>query len=147
MDSSDVTAECLNCGFPLSPTHSGPCPRCGKVGKRVAVRIVDNLKISDMVTAAVNTSAGTAFAARNIPIPEWWPEAAQEIISNVTKQVMTSIESKIPRILEQHEKVVKARDRSPRSLVKKGFWFILVTIASLILGAIFTRYILSWLHM
>ena len=144
MGSSDVTAECSNCGFPLSPTHSGPCPKCGKVGKRVTVRLVEDLKISDMVTAALNTSAGTAFAVRNIQTPEWWPEAAQEITSNVTRQVTISLENKIPRILEQRQKVVEAREKSPSSLARRGFWFTVVTIASLILGALFSRYVLSW---
>ena len=33
------TATCKWCGTSLSPTHTGPCPKCGKEGKIIAVEI------------------------------------------------------------------------------------------------------------
>ena len=34
-----VTATCKWCGSSLSPTHTGPCPKCGKEGKKSTVKI------------------------------------------------------------------------------------------------------------
>ncbi len=33
-----VTATCKWCGSSLSPTHTGPCPKCGKEGKNSTVK-------------------------------------------------------------------------------------------------------------
>jgi hypothetical protein len=42
---SSVTAKCSHCGTALSPSHVGPCPACGKVGKSVSVGLNDSLSI------------------------------------------------------------------------------------------------------
>jgi hypothetical protein len=34
-----VTASCIHCGNPLPPSHIGPCPKCGKEGKRVIAQL------------------------------------------------------------------------------------------------------------
>lgn len=47
MDDSLVSAKCASCSAPLQPTHTGPCPRCGAVGKRIAGQVTERLTVSE----------------------------------------------------------------------------------------------------
>ncbi len=37
MTETDGKVTCIHCGEVLSESHSGPCPSCGKVGKKISV--------------------------------------------------------------------------------------------------------------
>jgi hypothetical protein len=132
MASTEVTARCQHCGFELSPTHEGPCPNCGKVGKVVSARVFATIGIQ----AAVNTSAQRVFALHSTPFPDWWPEAEKAITVEVTR----AIENKLPDILQQHDREQEAREKRPMSVVKKVFWFIVASLASFLLGVILSHY-------
>jgi hypothetical protein len=126
---SKVTAKCSHCGFPLSPSYIGPCPRCGKIGKTVMASLVESLNISDVV----NASGSAVFASRNIVAPEWWPDAAKGITRDVTKE----IEIKFPELLNQHEKAVEAKqNRLVSRLTRIG-----VTVVWIVVGIILDRVI------
>ena len=81
MSSSSVTAQCLNCGYPLSPNHTGPCPNCGKTGKKVAVNINEAIAIRDEFKATIDR----AFKARNQPVPEWSPKEDNKLLAIVLR--------------------------------------------------------------
>jgi len=38
-ENADMTVTCKWCGASLSAGHTGPCPKCGKEGKKIAVRL------------------------------------------------------------------------------------------------------------
>jgi len=38
---------CKWCGATLSPTHTGPCPKCGKVGKKISLTLTETLTFKD----------------------------------------------------------------------------------------------------
>jgi hypothetical protein len=40
-------AECIHCGHVLSPQHTGPCPECGKEGKKIDITINETLLLRD----------------------------------------------------------------------------------------------------
>jgi hypothetical protein len=40
-----TNATCKWCGTSLSPTHLGPCPKCGKVGKNVVATAEDSFTL------------------------------------------------------------------------------------------------------
>jgi len=42
-----ITATCKWCGIKLSPDHKGPCPKCGKEGKKISIEITENLSLKD----------------------------------------------------------------------------------------------------
>jgi len=43
----EMSAFCKWCGESLSSDHTGPCPKCGREGKTVHVKIRDSLGIRD----------------------------------------------------------------------------------------------------
>jgi len=44
------SAECLHCGTVLSSDHTGPCPKCGKIGKRHNRNPIEpNLTVNDSI--------------------------------------------------------------------------------------------------
>jgi len=43
-------AECIHCGHVLSPQHSGPCPECGKEGKKIDIMINETLLVKDSLS-------------------------------------------------------------------------------------------------
>lgn len=45
-----TTAKCRHCGQPLDPKHTGPCPKCGKVGKDVNVVLQERVDISESIS-------------------------------------------------------------------------------------------------
>ncbi len=46
--SSDI--KCSHCGIPLSVSHSGPCPKCGKEGRSINESIVEGVGLSDSLS-------------------------------------------------------------------------------------------------
>lgn len=42
-----ITAKCAHCGASLSPSHTGPCPSCGKEGKAISLQIGEPVSLSD----------------------------------------------------------------------------------------------------
>ena len=56
-----VTATCKWCGTSLSPTHTGPCPKCGKEGKIIAVEIKETIRLKD----SLNWERQREFFERN----------------------------------------------------------------------------------
>ncbi len=38
-NTNTITYKCKWCGESLSPSHKGPCPKCGKVGKKIYVTL------------------------------------------------------------------------------------------------------------
>ena len=42
-----VTVTCKWCGSSLSLTHTGPCPKCGKEGKKGTVKIKEIIGVKD----------------------------------------------------------------------------------------------------
>ena len=42
-----VTVTCKWCGSPLSTTHIGPCPKCGKEGKNGTIEIEETIGVKD----------------------------------------------------------------------------------------------------
>lgn len=44
-EDAKVTATCKWCGASLSPTNTGPCPKCGKEGKKIAVEIKETIRL------------------------------------------------------------------------------------------------------
>ena len=38
-EDSKVTATCKWCGTSIPPTHMGPCPKCGKKGKKITAEV------------------------------------------------------------------------------------------------------------
>jgi hypothetical protein len=46
---NDVKCWCQHCGTELPPSHTGPCPKCGKSGKRCEVKMVTSIGISSRV--------------------------------------------------------------------------------------------------
>ena len=61
-----VTATCKWCGTSLSPTHTGPCPKCGKEGKIIAVEIKETIRLKD----SLNWERQREFFERN-PKIKW----------------------------------------------------------------------------
>lgn len=60
--SSSTSARCKNCHFPLSPTHMGPCPKCGKFGKEVFVRIIEeSIEVRDWIRTSVQWTAQRVY--------------------------------------------------------------------------------------
>jgi len=48
---TEVKCYCRNCGVELTPSHTGPCPKCGKSGK--------DCKVSAHVVYGVNSLANS----------------------------------------------------------------------------------------
>jgi len=48
---NEVKCWCKHCGIELSPSHTGPCPKCGKSGKDCKVTTTTNLVISSNLRA------------------------------------------------------------------------------------------------
>jgi hypothetical protein len=42
-----VNITCKWCGSPLSTTHTGPCPKCGKEGKRGTINAKETIGVKD----------------------------------------------------------------------------------------------------
>jgi len=42
-----IKITCKNCGAELSTDHSGPCPKCGKVGKHIHAEVKEVIGISE----------------------------------------------------------------------------------------------------
>jgi len=42
-----IKITCKNCGAELSTDHSGPCPKCGKVGKHIHAEVKETIAISE----------------------------------------------------------------------------------------------------
>lgn len=128
--SSDVTAKCSHCGFPLSPSHVGPCPKCGKAGKSVFVNLVDSIAISDRVSAIVNTSTGSAFTTHHQQPPEWLLEASKSIAHDITPVVKDIL----LEVLEQYDKTKEAEEKRPtrraKGIGEKLLWIIVVHLFS-----------------
>lgn len=40
---------CKWCGATLSPTHTGPCPKCGKLGKKISLILTETLGLKDSI--------------------------------------------------------------------------------------------------
>jgi uncharacterized Zn finger protein (UPF0148 family) len=80
-----VTAECSNCGYPLSPDHIGPCPVCGKTGKKVSVNLQEAIAIRDEVKASV----ARALKARDQPVPRLSPEEDNEWLLLILRALYT----------------------------------------------------------
>ncbi len=59
-----TTARCRHCGTELEPTHTDPCPNCGKIGKHVSVVVNETIHISEEVSA-IKTHE---FYAKNLKI-------------------------------------------------------------------------------
>jgi len=38
---------CKWCGVTLSPTHTGPCPKCGKLGKKISLTLTETIGFKD----------------------------------------------------------------------------------------------------
>lgn len=45
-----LTETCTWCGEQLQSDYKGPCPKCGKVGKRILLELEDNISIEDALT-------------------------------------------------------------------------------------------------
>lgn len=45
-----TNATCQRCGVSLPPTHTGPCPKCGKEGKIVTVELKETLRVKDFLS-------------------------------------------------------------------------------------------------
>jgi len=146
MGSSDEkTAECSHCGYPLSPAHVGPCPKCGKTGMLVSVRIVDNLFIQDSVRKlhiqdSVNTSAAGTFTARNIPTPDWWPDASKAIALDITHK----FEDMLPEILARHDKEIELKEKRLTNRargISRQLWWIVVgaVLGQIVVWLVFGR--------
>ena len=43
-------ARCSNCDYPLEPSHQGPCPRCGEIGKTVEVHVSEEVHLSSSLS-------------------------------------------------------------------------------------------------
>src|SRR5919106_4568931 len=50
MTAQTTGAWCTHCQHPLSPSHQGACPNCGKTGKTVAVGIAEELNIASSLS-------------------------------------------------------------------------------------------------
>jgi len=46
-ENETATATCRWCGASLSPSHIGPCPKCGKEGKKLVSKMEETMKIKD----------------------------------------------------------------------------------------------------
>jgi hypothetical protein len=46
MTETSRTAKCSHCGHRLAPTHTGPCPNCGKTGKTIEIELVSEVNIA-----------------------------------------------------------------------------------------------------
>jgi len=44
-----VTITCKWCGSLLSTTHTGPCPKCGKEGKKGTIEIEETIGVKDFL--------------------------------------------------------------------------------------------------
>ena len=42
-----IKITCKNCGAELPTNHSGPCPKCGKVGKHIHAEVKETIVISE----------------------------------------------------------------------------------------------------
>jgi len=42
-----VTVTCKWCGSSLSSTHTGPCPKCGKEGKKGTIKTKETIGVKD----------------------------------------------------------------------------------------------------
>ncbi len=43
---ASATARCVHCQAALSPSHSGPCPQCGGVGKDIFVTATSTIGVT-----------------------------------------------------------------------------------------------------
>lgn len=50
MTQTQSSAFCLNCREPLSETHTGPCPKCGHIGKQINLIVNEKVEISEHIT-------------------------------------------------------------------------------------------------
>jgi capsular polysaccharide biosynthesis protein len=144
MDSSDdKTARCSHCGYPLSPTYVGPCPKCGKTGKSIAVHIVENLQYglsARVIQDLVNTSGAGTFSAYNIPAPNWWPEASNAIALDIAHK----FEDKLPEILAQHDKETELKEKRltnrARGISKELVWIVVgAVLGQIVVWLVFGR--------
>ena len=130
-----MAAKCSHCGYPLSPTHVGPCPNCGKTGKTVTDRIVESLNIQ----GTVGTSGVMVFNGLNMTTPEYWPQLVSTISQNITVQ----IKKELPEILEQHDKEVELKNKKPAkrvmSIGNKLLWIFIGAILSLVISLVLGR--------
>ena len=49
MNTASRDTKCSHCGEPLANSHTGPCPKCGKVGKTISVSITEDVVVSDSI--------------------------------------------------------------------------------------------------
>lgn len=49
---SKMSVQCKRCGSPLDLNHSGPCPKCGQVGKAIKIEISETLELKDSLSIA-----------------------------------------------------------------------------------------------
>jgi hypothetical protein len=61
MTETDGKITCIHCGEVLSGSHSGPCPSCGKVGKKLSVTMSD----SAVVGGAASIHTQRSFYEKN----------------------------------------------------------------------------------
>jgi hypothetical protein len=126
--SSEVTAQCSHCGLPLSPTHIGPCPRCGKVGKTIKVSLHERVRIREEIRASVTK----AFAARNIPVPDQLPEVIEEI-GTVS---ISRLEDALNRVLDQRDRAKEAKEKSIRERLRSFFFAVIWILIGILLGRV-----------
>jgi len=114
----------MHCGFRLPTNHIGPCPNCGKTGTSAVVFGYAN------ISAAVNASASRVFASHNTPVPNEWPEAVSAITTNLIPMLRET--------LEEHDREVKAKEKSPKNLAIKIavsiFWILIGGLVGAVLA-------------
>ena len=50
-----TTARCSDCGEPVEPNSTGPCPNCGGTKKDVSVVLTEHIEIRDSVTVTTES--------------------------------------------------------------------------------------------
>jgi hypothetical protein len=116
----------MHCGFRLPPNHTGPCPNCGKTGTSAEVFGYGSSRAT--VQAIVNTSGSSVFASHNTPVPDWWPEATEDMTNKVIPLLQNELQNEVRTALEQHDRDIEKREKSPRNrLIRVGitlFWIL-----------------------
>ena len=99
---NEVECRCRNCGIELPPSHTGPCPKCGKTEK--------DCKVTASVTVGISNSFRARKKRKGIGkfvieiLQGWFPSKSPALKKGVYKERIVDKEKN-----EYHETVEDAK--------------------------------------